>query len=146
MCWANEARLPLQINTCITRRNLHDLDNVAALLLQFRIVLWSAFFLVPGRGQLADLPAAWEFEEAFANLLRLSKEVPFKVKTTEAQHYRRFLVQHRPPRAGERRDSGIVHTVPGLVPVNEGKGLIFVSHSGEVLPSSFLPISIARSR
>jgi radical SAM protein len=146
MCWANEARLPLQVNTCITKRNLHDLDNIAALLLQFRIVLWSAFFLVPGCGQIADLPTAREFEEAFANLLRLSKEVPFKVKTTEAQHYRRFLVQHRPRRAGEKRDTGIKHNVPGLVPVNDGKGLIFVTHSGEVLPSGFLPVSAGNIR
>jgi radical SAM protein len=146
MCWANEAHLPLQINTCITKRNLHDLDNIAALLLQFRIVLWSAFFLVPGRGQIAELPAAREFEEVFANLLRLSKEVPFKIKTTEAQHYRRFLVQHRPRRAGEGLGDGIKHNVPGLVPVNDGKGLIYVSCSGEVLPSGFLPISAGNIR
>src|SRR6516162_10302102 len=41
MQWANEARLPVQVNTCITRRNLRDLDNLAAVLNQFRVVLWS---------------------------------------------------------------------------------------------------------
>src|SRR5262249_516339 len=81
----------------ITKRNLRDLDNMAALLRQFRIVLWSAFFLVPtGRAQTADLPTAQEFETAFSDLNRLSREVPFKIKTTEAQHFRRFLLQHRP--------------------------------------------------
>jgi radical SAM protein with 4Fe4S-binding SPASM domain len=146
MYWANEAHLPLQINTCISRRNLHDLDKIAALLREFRIVLWSAFFLVPERGQIADLPSAQEFEEAFANLYRLSKEVPFKIKTTEAQHYRRFLLQHRPRRPGQRGGDGIPYTIPGLVPINDGNGFIFVSHSGEVFPSGFLPISAGNVR
>jgi radical SAM protein with 4Fe4S-binding SPASM domain len=141
IAWANEARLPLQINTCISKRNLRDLDNIAALLRQFRVVLWSAFFLVPERGQIADLPAAHEFEEAFANLHRLSKEVPFKIKATEAQHYRRFLLQHRP-----RRDEDSQYTIPGLVPINDGKGFVFVSHNGEVFPSGFLPVSIGNVR
>jgi radical SAM protein len=163
MQWANEARLPVQVNTCITRRNLRDLDNLAALLRQFRVVLWSVFFLVPvGRGNLADLPTAQECEEVFAHLYRLSRQVPFKIKTTEAQHYRRFILQHRlqkaeraPLQARGWREGvehnevhaarwmtdGVQHGVPGLLPINDGKGFIFVSHSGEVFPSGFLPIS-----
>ena len=145
--WANEAQLPIQVNTCISKRNLHDLDNMAALLRQFRIVLWSAFFLVPtGRGQLADLPTAQEFEAVFADLNRLSRDVPFKVKTTEAQHYRRFLLQHR-PRLSEHWQAGRpAHSVPGLLPINDGKGFVFVSHTGEVFPSGFLPISAGNVR
>src|SRR5215472_12152477 len=121
MGWANEARLPLQINTCVSKRNLRDLESLAALLRNYRIVLWSVFFLVPDRGQMAELPSAQEFEEAFAVLFRLSKEVPFKIKTTEAQHYRRFLLQHRPQREGERREDGVYRSIPGLVPINDGK-------------------------
>jgi radical SAM protein len=146
MGWANEANLPLQINTCISKRNLHDLDNIAALLRHFRVVLWSVFFLVPGRGQIADLAAAQEFEDAFAALNRLSKEVPFKIKATEAQHYRRFVVQHRPQRAGEFYGEGSKPSIPGLVPINDGKGFVFVSYSGEVFPSGFLPISAGNIR
>lgn len=145
--WANEAHLPIQINTCISKRNLHDLDNMAALLRQFRIVLWSAFFLVPtGRGQIADLPTATEFENVFFDLNRLSKEVPFKIKTTEAQHYRRFLLQHRPRLADLWHDSSTKHNIPGLLPINDGKGFVFVSHTGEVFPSGFLPISAGSVR
>jgi len=155
ICWANEAHLPIQINTCISKRNLHDLDNMAALLRQFRIVLWSAFFLVPtGRGQTADLPTAQEFENVFFDLNRLSKEVPFKIKTTEAQHYRRFLLQQRPGRArhgngngnGNGNDAAPVQSIPGVLPINDGKGFVFVSHTGEVFPSGFLPISTGNVR
>ena len=149
--WANEAGLPIQVNTCVSKRNLHDLDNLASLLRQFRIVLWSAFFLVPtGRGQTTDLPTAQEFEDAFAKLNRLAEQVPFRIKTTEAQHYRRFVLQHRhtpdvvspAPFVGE----GLEHGVPGLLPINDGKGFVFVSHTGEVFPSGFLPVSAGNVR
>jgi radical SAM protein len=145
--WANEAHLPVQINTCISKRNLHDLDNMAALLRQFRVVLWSAFFLVPtGLGQTADLPAAQEFEKVFFDLNRLSKEVPFKIKATEAQHYRRFLLQHRPRLAHHWNDAAPGQSIPGLLPINDGKGFVFVSHAGDVFPSGFLPISAGNVR
>jgi AdoMet-dependent heme synthase len=141
--WANEAHLPIQVNTCITKRNLHDLDNMAALLREFRIVLWSAFFLVPtDRAQTADLPTSQEFEAAFSDLNRLSREVPFKIKTTEAQHYRRFLLQRRPRLA----DQWVGESIPGVLPINDGKGFVFVSHTGEVFPSGFLPISAGSVR
>src|SRR5689334_4688085 len=53
--WANEYRLPIQVNTTATRRNLHDLQNIANLLKNFKLVLWSVFLLVPtGRGQMED--------------------------------------------------------------------------------------------
>jgi AdoMet-dependent heme synthase len=143
--WANEAGLPIQINTCISRRNLHDLDNLASLLKQFRIVLWSSFFLVPtGHRQTADLPTAQQFEDAFAKLSRLAEEVPFRIKTTEAQHYRRFVLQRRHKRVAVDPTSfsgdGLEHGVPGLLPINDGKGFVFVSHTGEVFPSGFLPV------
>lgn len=145
--WANEAHLPIQVNTCVSKRNLNDLDKMAALLRRFRIVLWSAFFLVPtGRGQTADLPTAQEFENAFFDLNRLSREVPFKIKTTEAQHYRRFLLQHRPRLAEQWREARPEQGIPGLLPINDGKGFVFVSHTGEVFPSGFLPISAGSVR
>jgi len=145
--WANEAHLPIQVNTCITKRNLHDLDNMAALLREFRIVLWSAFFLVPtGRAQTVDLPTPQEFEAAFSDLNRLSREVPFKIKTTEAQHYRRFMLQHRPRLADDWLGSDPTESIPGVLPINDGKGFVFVSHTGEVFPSGFLPISAGSVR
>ena len=44
--WANEFGLPIQVNTSISKRNMHDLENMANLLKQFKLVLWSAF--LPG--------------------------------------------------------------------------------------------------
>jgi AdoMet-dependent heme synthase len=41
--WASEFGLPIQVNTSISKRNVHDLENMANLLKQFKLVLWSAF-------------------------------------------------------------------------------------------------------
>jgi len=143
--WANHFGLPIQVNTSISRRNVHDLEDMARLLKQFRLVLWSSFFLVPtGRAQMDDLLSAEEVEDAFGRLYQLSKEMPFKVKTTEAQHYRRYIIQQRMKSKGIAIDldgEGWEKSIPGLLPINDGKGFVFVSHTGEVCPSGFLPVS-----
>jgi radical SAM protein len=149
--WANQFGLPIQVNTSVSRRNVHDLENMANLLKHFRLVLWSAFFLVPtGRAQMDDLLTAEEVEETFGKLYQLSKELPFKVKTTEAQHYRRFVIQQRIKSKGrgavEIDGEGWEKGIPGLLPINDGKGFVFVSHTGEVCPSGFLPVSAGNIR
>src|SRR5436305_3229824 len=99
--WANEAGLPVQINTTFSRRNINEIDNIVALMEKLKITLWSVFFLVPtGRGKLNDLLSADEFESVFAKVYSLSKTASFDIKTTEAQHYRRYLLQQR---VAERR-------------------------------------------
>ena len=147
--WANEVGLPVQINTTFSRGNLEDFDNIAALMETKKIALWSVFFLVPiGRGKVAELLSADEFEEVFAELYQLSRRSRFHIKTTEAQHYRRYVLQQQ---VAERRN-GISENVNaptkaedtiGRAPrgLNDGKGFIFVSHMGEVFPSGFLPFS-----
>jgi AdoMet-dependent heme synthase len=154
--WAREIGLPAQINTTITRHNLPQLDDMIALLEQLDIVLWSVFFLVPtGRGSNIDLISAEEFERVFEKLHKTSLRVGFDIKSTEAQHYRRFLLQRR---TEERRDNGnspvtscFGHSTAdgiGRAPrgINDGKGFVFVSHLGEVFPSGFLPLSAGNVR
>jgi radical SAM protein len=154
--WAREIGLPVQINTTITRHNLQYLDSMVALLEQLDIVLWSVFFLVPtGRGSTIDLISAEEFEQVFDRLYQTSRRVEFDIKSTEAQHYRRFLLQRRTEE--KRKDNG--HSLPpmlgtstadgiGRAPrgINDGKGFVFVSHLGEVFPSGFLPVSAGNIR
>lgn len=150
--WANEIGLPVQINTTFSRRNIGEIDAIVALMENLNITLWSVFFLVPtGRGKLNDLLSAGEFEQVFEKIHRLSKTVSFDIKTTEAQHYRRFLLQQR---AAERQSGG--HTAMpqkvadaiGRAPrgLNDGKGFVFISHVGEVFPSGFLPKSAGNIR
>ena len=140
--WSHEAGLPVQVNTTVTRRNFHDLDNMVELLLtSLNVVLWSVFFLVPtGRGQVADLLSPEEHETVFAKLYKASKCVRFHIKTTEGQHYRRYVLQQRAndPQAKMGIADLIAHAPKG---VNDGKGFVFISHTGEVYPSGFLPLS-----
>lgn len=145
--WANEAGLPVQINTTFSRRNIGEIDALVAQMESLRITLWSVFFLVPtGRGKLNDLLNADEFEEVFAKIYRLSKTSSFDIKTTEAQHYRRYILQQH---AAERHMETAIEA-PEKLPdtigraprgLNDGKGFVFVSHTGEVFPSGFLPAS-----
>jgi radical SAM protein len=152
--WAREIGLPVQINTTITRHNLQHLDAMIALLEQLDIVLWSVFFLVPtGRGSINDLISAEEFEQVFEKLHQISQRVKFDIKSTEAQHYRRFLLQRRTEdkRSGKPVSPMLGMATPdgiGRAPrsINDGKGFVFVSHLGEVFPSGFLPISAGNVR
>ena len=93
--WANEAGIPIQVHSTISRHNAQDLDDLCALFERLAIVMWNVFFLVPvGRGQLSDLLSGEEFEQVFGKIYELSHRVNFQIKTTEAMHYRRYLLQH----------------------------------------------------
>ena len=93
--WANEAGIPIQVHTTVSRHNVHDLDNLCNLFEKLAIVMWNVFFLVPvGRGQLDDLLSGEEFEQVFGKIYELSRRANFQIKTTEAMHYRRYLLQH----------------------------------------------------
>ena len=150
--WANEVGLPVQINTTFSRRNIGEIDQIVSLMEKLRITLWSVFFLVPtGRGKLNDLLSADEFEGVFERLHQLSKTATFDIKTTEAQHYRRFMLQRKvaEKRSGALRADNHVSTDEiGRAPrgLNDGKGFVFISHKGEVFPSGFLPVSAGSIR
>ena len=151
--WANKIGLPIQINTTFSRRNIAEIDTIAALIESLNITLWSVFFLVPmGRGKLDDLLNADEFEQIFAKIYSLSKTVDFDIKTTEAQHYRRLILQQR---VAERKAGAEISVTQdkaadaiGRAPrgLNDGKGFLFISHTGEVFPSGFLPMSAGNIR
>ena len=164
--WANEAGIPIQVHSTISRHNAHDLDGLCNLFERLKIVMWNVFFLVPvGRGQLGDLLTGEDFENVFGKIYELSHRVSFQIKTTEAMHYRRYLLEHNL----EERKMG--HGHPGSVPrpagyepgaptadartrnhgwatrrVNDGKGFMFISHVGNVYPSGFLPIHAGNIR
>jgi len=130
--------LPIQINTTITRTNLDDLPAIAALVENLDIVLWSVFFLVPvGRGQADQCISGEEYEQVFERLYRLSKRANFKIKTTEAPHYRRFVLQSLKAESASREERQ--KYMQSMIGLNDGKGFVFISHTGDVFPSGFMP-------
>ena len=139
--------LPAQINTTIGRHNLHELDEMFDLVGKMKVALWSVFFIVPTGRATADLRlSAQECEDVFARLFAFSRSGRMPIKTTEAPHYRRFVLQqqkllrHGRPQA----DAPARPVPPGHVGTNDGKGVMFVSHTGEIFPSGFLPIAAGR--
>ena len=162
--WANEAGIPIQVHTTISRHNADDLDNLCNLFEKLAIVMWNVFFLVPvGRGQLADLLSGAEFEKVFGKIYELSHRVSFQIKTTEAMHYRRYLLQNNleERKMGHGHPHAAKHEYEPGAPkadaktrtmgwatrrVNDGKGFMFISHVGNVYPSGFLPIHAGNIR
>ena len=141
--WAEEAHLPFQITTHVCGRNLRDLEHLAVLLKPFRITQWNVVFPVPARpGQIEELPSAAQFEDAFGRLHKLSRQVPFKIKTTEAPHYRRYVLQQQAQARGESpmQPPEVEEGIPGILPVNEERATLFIGHTGEVYPCASLPI------
>ncbi|MCP8970704.1 TIGR04053 family radical SAM/SPASM domain-containing protein [Ectobacillus ponti] len=151
--YLHELGIPVQINTVISRYNMHVLDEMVEVIKSLKCVLWSVFFLVPtGRGQTDDMISPAEHEKVLRWLYRVSKTVPFDIKTTAAQHYRRVVIQEKMREQGANGPiqyatvlrNGTTGQVDGLgrAPkgVNDGNGFVFISHTGDVYPSGLLPI------
>jgi len=139
LAYARELELPVQVNTTITRRNVHQVDAMAELFADQQIMMWSVFFLVPvGRGELEERIPAEQYEVVFEKLWQHSQRQPYGIKTTEAPHYRRFVLE----RGGDplaSSQSGRPRRAP--LGVGDGKGIMFVSHVGEIHPAGFLPLT-----
>ena len=137
--------LETQINTTVTRHNLASLGGIAKLVEAEKARLWSVFFLVvTGRAQLEDDLTAEEYESVFGFLHETSKTAAFDIKTTEAQHYRRYAAQQKKLNgAAPAASAGLIGRQAGI---NDGKGFLFISHTGEIYPSGFLEVSAGNVR
>jgi radical SAM protein len=145
---ARQLELPVQVNTTITRRNFQMIEPMAELLSCYGIAMWSVFFLIPvGRGVQEQRIDPGDYETVFAELWSQSQRQPFGIKTTEAPHYRRFVLE-------QTRESFTAGSAPAnwlgsarhRAPpgVGDGKGIMFVSHRGEIYPAGFLPLLCGR--
>ncbi|MFJ4500003.1 TIGR04053 family radical SAM/SPASM domain-containing protein [Streptomyces sp. NPDC088864] len=159
--------MKVQINTTVAPHNVRDLPDIVRLVAEHGAMLWSAFFLVPtGRGRNLGALTAGEVEDVLNFVYDVGLSVP--AKTTEAHHFRRVALQRR-----ILADRGEDHAaVLGLGPlyqeltdraarlglgrtrrvrrppldVNAGRGFVFVSHTGTVHPSGFLPLGAGNVR
>lgn len=153
--YLNDLNMPLQLNTVISRYNYEHLEQMAELMKELNVVMWYIFLLVPtGRGQLDACLTPAEHEKVFRWLYELSKTAPYDIKTTAAQHYRRVVFQQKARENRVNLDEGIRYedtltkdmasVIDGLkrAPkgVNDGNGFLFISHTGDVMPSGLLPL------
>ena len=160
--WCAEFGLETQIHTTVTRHVLDDLTAIADLIAGRGIKLWALFLLITiGRAARPEIRRlnlnGLQFEALFHWMYELTKSVPFDVTPREGYHYRRVLLQRRAAELGisvedllakaennrwaptdlasSARATRIVRAPLG---VNDGKGILFVSHRGDVQPSGFL--------
>jgi radical SAM protein len=140
--------LSTQVNTTVTTHNVHLLEEMVRFVREVGAVQWSVFFLVPmGRAQQLSMISPQEHERVLGWLADLAVEGGFDVKATAAPMYRRVVAQ-RHGRAGTAGagfafHDGLDRPVQG---VNDGRGFLFVSHVGDIMPSGFLPIPAGNVR
>lgn len=133
---AHDVGLDLQINTTLTRSNLKEYEDFKRLMFELKPAMWSVFLLIPtGRAGIEELPDAADLERVFEDMADLVGNAPFAVKTTEGHHFRRVVMQRKGAKEGKKR--------PGMrspLGIRDGRGVMFISHTGEVSPSGFLPM------
>ncbi len=132
--WAADAGLGVQVNTTVTAGTVDELPAIAERVADLGAVMWEVFFLVPvGRGADLDGLGPEQAEETLSWLYEHSRDAPYRVITVEAPHYRRVAAEHSDGTAqvGSTR---------------AGRGFVFVSHTGEVYPSGFLPVAVGDVR
>ncbi|MFE7240174.1 TIGR04053 family radical SAM/SPASM domain-containing protein [Streptomyces sp. NPDC057580] len=160
--------MKVQINTTVARHNLYDLPDIVRLVAEHGAMLWSAFFLVPtGRGRTLGALTPAEVEDVLNFVYDVGLTVP--AKTTEAHHFRRVALQrHVLANSGDDHvavlglgplyrelrkrsaelglDAGTRRVRRPPLDVNAGRGFVFVSHTGTVHPSGFLPLGAGNVR
>ncbi|APE96230.1 TIGR04053 family radical SAM/SPASM domain-containing protein [Halodesulfurarchaeum formicicum] len=142
--YAGEQGIPLQVNTTVSQSTVDDLPAIADLVEDLGAVLWSVFFLVPiGRGRLLEPVSPERAESVMEWLLDQAAERSFGVKTTEAPHYRRVAIEAERSAAGTPGPDDAIGRRGG---VRAGDGFAFVSHTGAVYPSGFLPLAAGSVR
>lgn len=145
-----------QINFTVTRHNVAEVPRIYELALELGASALHFFMLVPvGCGvAIADreMLSAAEYERWLVWLYEREREGRIELKATCAPHYFRVVRQDgRTPPASHHRQAEKGAT--GLPPAHHqalhqvtrgclaGVGVSFVSHTGEVFPCGYLPVS-----
>lgn len=145
---ARELGMETQINFTLSRPSLGALEQMAGLTEDVGAAMLVVFVVIPtGRAAASLTLSADEVERALEDLARIGETRPFQIKTTGAPQLRRVLLSRksRDVPTGLLRDvhEGVVRGPRG---VTDGVGFLFVSHTGDVYPSGFLPVSAGNVR
>jgi len=145
----------LQINTAVFRKNVYELPYILKILIENKIKTWEIFFLIKtGRGIDREDLNADEYEDV-NNFLEFASRYGIVIRTVESPIFRRIMVERQSSEynGGQTYKSLVEKTkeilgnpsgkVMGHTSnTRDGKGIIFVSHNGDVNPSGFLPLKL----
>jgi len=140
---ARWADLPFQINTTITKMNLHLIPDILRLAVDLGAVAHHIFLLVPtGRGkELRDQEiSALDYEKTLHWFYEQTDQVPLQLKATCAPHYYRILRQ-RAKKEGKKmtlKEHGLDAMTRGCL---GGISFCFISHRGQVQPCGYLELN-----
>lgn len=121
---ARDIGLDTQVQTTVNAVNRHNLEEIADLVEEVKARAWSLTL----EGD--------EFEKVFHDIYAISERASFDVKTGDVR-YLAFLAR-RLKQIGEAPDP--------VANSADGRGFIFISHTGEIHPSGFLPVSAGNVR
>ena len=142
------AGLPFQINTTVTRGNLHSFKRIFELCERLGAAAWHIFLLVPmGRaaGLAAEVITAEEYEDVLHWLYEFRKGTSMHLKATCAPHYYRIMRQraHEEGTAVTPETFGMDAMTRGCL---GGTGFCFISHVGQVQPCGYLELNCGNVR
>lgn len=139
---AKKGNLEFQINTTITRANLHLIADILHLAVDLGAAAHHIFLLVPtGRGkELRDQEiSALDYEKTLNWFYEQRERVPLQLKATCAPHYYRILRQ-RAKKEGKKispKEGGLDAMTRGCL---AGISFCFISHVGQVQPCGYLEL------
>ena len=138
-----DAGIEFQINTTITKTNLHEIPKIQDLAVKLGAVAHHIFLLVPtGRGKyIVDQEiTATEYENTLNWFYDQREKTSLQLKATCAPHYYRILRQR-----AKQEGKSITFKSHGMDAVTRGclggTGFCFISHRGIVQPCGFLNVN-----
>ncbi len=140
---AKDAGIEFQINTTITKTNLHEIPKIQDLAVKLGAVAHHIFLLVPtGRGKyIVDQEiTATEYERTLNWFYDQREKTPLQLKATCAPHYYRILRQR-----AKQEGKSVTFKTHGMDAMTRGclggTGFCFISHRGIVQPCGFLDVN-----
>jgi len=140
---AKDAGIEFQINTTITKTNLHEIPKIQDLAVKLGAVAHHIFLLVPtGRGKyIVDQEiTAIEYERTLNWFYDQKEKTPLQLKATCAPHYYRILRQR-----AKQEGKPITFKTHGMDAMTRGclggTGFCFISYRGIVQPCGFLDVN-----
>ena len=146
---AQKIGLPVQVNTTVMKRNASDLPDMLSLLIRLGINVWEIFFLVnTGRGETVENITTEEYHDVLDWLASISPG-SISVRTVEGPQLNRARIEVLGGNVIgsafyndliSRTEKNVLESGMTVQSPKKRTETIFISSTGKVYPSGFLPV------